>query len=263
MARFCVFASSSKGNSSYLSCGGASILIDAGISCRRICSGIAAVGDDYRDLDAILITHEHSDHINGLLNLVKKTGAQVFATAPVLEYIISHGHLPADAAVNEITDSPFEIKGVEVNAFATPHDSIDSVGYRFSLSNGEEVAVATDLGHITDEVRAGVLGCQTVLLESNYDAQLLKMGHYPWFLKQRINSENGHLENTVSAQFAAELVKTGTTRLFLGHLSRENNTPSLARQAAELTLCQCGAVSGVDFQLEVAPYDELSKIARF
>lgn len=263
MARFCVFASSSKGNSSYLSCGGASILIDAGISCRRIISGITAVGDDFRDLDAVLITHEHSDHINGLMNLVKKTGARVFATAPVLEYIISHSHLPADAAVCEVTDRPFEIKGVEVNAFATPHDSIDSVGYRFSLASGEEVAVATDLGHITEAVRAGVLGCQTVLLESNYDEQLLKIGNYPCFLKQRINSDNGHLENAVSARFAAELVKTGTTRLFLGHLSRENNTPSLARQAAEQSLCGCGAVSGVDFQLEVAPYDELSRIARF
>lgn len=263
MARFCVFASSSKGNSSYLSCDKAKILIDAGISCRRIVNSMAAVGDDWRDLDAVLITHEHSDHISGLLNLVKKTGARVFATAPVLEYIISHNNLPADAAVEEVGAAPFEINGVEVNAFATPHDSIDSVGYRFSLSDGEEVAVATDLGHITPEVRAGVLGCQTVLLESNYDAQLLRMGSYPRFLKDRVNSDCGHLENFVSAQFAAELVQTGTTRLFLGHLSRENNTPALARQAAEQTLFGCGAVSGVDFRLEVAPYDEMSAIARF
>lgn len=263
MSKFCVLASSSKGNSSYLSCGGAKLLIDAGISCRRTIGSIAAAGDDWRELDAVLITHEHSDHVNGLFNLVKKTGARVFATKPVLEYIISHNLVPAYAIVEEVGAAPFEIKGVEINAFATPHDSVGSVGYRFSLTDGEEVAVATDLGYITDEVRAGVTGCQTVLLESNYDAQLLRMGSYPWFLKQRISSKCGHLENAVSAQFAAELVQTGTTRLFLGHLSRESNTPSLARQSAEQTLCGCGAVSGVDFRLEVAPYDEMSAIARF
>lgn len=263
MSKFCVLASSSKGNSSYLSCGGAKILIDVGISCRRIVNAITAVGDDWRDLDAVLITHEHSDHISGLLNLAKKTNAKVFATAPVLEYIISHNNIPVGAKVEQVGKSPFEIKGVEVNAFSTPHDSVGSVGYRFSLTDGEEVAVATDLGHITDEVRAGVLGCQTVLLESNYDAQLLRMGAYPRFLKERINSDCGHLENFVSAQFSAELVKTGTTRLFLGHLSRDNNTPSLARQSTEQTLFACGAVSGVDFRLEVAPYDEMSAIARF
>ena len=263
MAKFCVLASSSRGNSTYLSCGDTSILIDAGISCRRIVSGISAAGGDAEKLSAVLITHEHSDYINGLFNLIKKTGAQVWATAPVLDYITAHGCVPAGTVLNEATAAPFEIGSIEVSAFFTPHDSVCSAGYRFELPNGEAAAVATDLGCVTDEVRKGVLGCKTVLLESNYDAQLLKMGSYPWFLKQRISSQNGHLENSASAEFAAELVRNGATRLFLGHLSRENNTPSLARQAAEQSLCSFGAVSGVDFELEVAPYDEPSRIARF
>lgn len=263
MAKFCVLASSSRGNSTYLSSGNTSLLIDAGISCRRIVNSIAQAGGDACGLSAVLITHEHSDHINGLLNLIKKTGAQIWATAPVLDYITQNHRVPIGAELNEVTAAPFEVGEICVRAFSTPHDSADSVGYRFLLPTGEAVAVATDLGHITEEVREGVIGCKTVLLESNYDSQLLRMGKYPWFLKQRIASDNGHLENSTSADFAAELVKNGTTRLILGHLSRENNSPALAFSSAEAALGGCGAVNGVDYELAVAPYDEISQVARF
>lgn len=263
MAKFCVLASSSKGNSAWLGCGESSILIDAGISCRRICNSIAQAGGEAAQLSAVLITHEHSDHINGLLNLIKKTKAKVYAPAAVLDYITKNQHVPAGTELFTVGDKPFEINGIEIKAFKTPHDSEASVGYRMTLPNGETVAVATDLGHVTDEVRNGVMGCGTVLLESNYDNRLLDMGSYPWFLKQRIRSEFGHLENVESAKFAAELVKNGTVRLFLGHLSRENNNPALALQTAEQMLHQSGMVRGVDFELEVAHYDLPSKIARF
>jgi len=107
------------------------------------------------------------------------------------------------------------------------------------------------------------MGCGTVLLESNYDNRLLDMGSYPWFLKQRIRSQNGHLENSVSAQFAAELIANGTSRLLLGHLSRENNNPSLARRTALEIIAQSGAVADVDYQLDVADYDNPSRVIRF
>ena len=263
MAKFCVLASSSKGNSSWLSCGESSILIDAGISCRRMCNCIAQLGGEAGKLSAVLITHEHTDHIGGLLNLLKKTGAKVFAPQAVVDYIIKNGYVPAGANLNIVTDKPFEVNDIEIRAFATPHDSEASVGYRITLPDGETVGIATDLGYVTEEVRNGVMGCRTVLLESNYDSRLLDMGSYPWFLKQRIRSERGHLENSDSAKFADDLIENGTVRLFLGHLSRENNNPALALQTAEEVLRQRKMIRGVDFELEVADYDLPSKLVRF
>ena len=263
MAKFCVLASSSKGNSAWLGCGESSILIDAGISCRRICSAIAQLGGEAETLSAVLITHEHTDHIGGLLNLLKKTKAKVFAPSAVVDYITKHGYAPAGAVLTAIGEGPFAVNDIEIRAFKTPHDSEASVGYRIALPNGETVGIATDLGHITEEVRRGVLGCRTVLLESNYDSRLLDMGSYPWFLKQRIRSEQGHLENSVSAEFAAELVENGTVRLFLGHLSRENNNPALALQTSEDMLLHRGMKRCIDFELDVADYDLPSRPIRF
>lgn len=258
-----MLASSSAGNSTYISCAAGGLLVDAGISCRRIVNAIAETGETASELCAVLITHEHSDHIKGLHNLVKKTGAAVYATAPVLEYIVANGHVPAGAVLVEVTARPFEAAGMRVQAFATPHDSAGSVGYRLTLPNEQTVAVATDLGEITDEVAKGVMGCRTVLLEANYDPQLLRMGPYPWFLKRRIASQKGHLDNGSSAAFAAALIESGTAQLFLGHLSRENNNPALAEQTVAAALAERGARRGVDFELEVAPYDVASRLVRF
>ena len=256
-------ASSSKGNSSWLGCRGSSILIDAGISCRRIAAGVAAAGGDIKSLSAVLITHEHTDHIAGLATLLKHGRPKVYAPAASLDYIIANGYAPAGADLNALEDGSFCIGEVEVSAFGTPHDSIDSVGYRIAMPDGETLAVATDLGHITGEVREWVTGCRTVLLESNYDKKLLEMGGYPWFLKRRISSEQGHLENADSARFAADLAESGTARIILGHLSRENNSPALAFQAAEQQLSRRGARRGIDYELEVADYDSPSRLVRF
>lgn len=263
MAKFCVLASSSAGNSTYISCACGALLVDAGISCRRIVNAVAGLGESASALKAVLITHEHTDHIKGLCNLVKKTGASVYATAPVLEFIAANNHVPAGATLVEVTPHPFEAAGMQVLAFATPHDSAASVGYRLTLPDEQTVAVATDLGAVTDEVVQGVRGCRTVLLEANYDPELLRMGPYPWFLKKRISSGNGHLDNGSSAAFAAALVESGTAQLFLGHLSRENNNPALAEQTVAAALAEAGAQRGLDFELDVAPYDNPSRLVRF
>lgn len=263
MAKFCALASSSSGNSAYISCSSGSLLVDAGISCRRIVNSIASIGECAQDLSAVLITHEHSDHIKGLCNIIKKTGAAVYATAPVLEYLATKGCVPAGTELVEVTCAVFEVAGMQVKAFATPHDSAASVGYRFTLPGEQTVAIATDLGEVTDEVVEGVRGCQTVLLEANYDPQLLRMGSYPYFLKQRISSKRGHLDNASTAEFAKYLINSGTARLFLGHLSRENNNPALAEQIVSDTLLQMGAQPGIDFELDVAPYDCTSRLVRF
>lgn len=263
MAKFCVLASSSAGNSTYISCASGSLLVDAGISCRRIVNAVDSIGGSAEELSAVLITHEHSDHIKGLRNLVKKTGAAVYATAPVLEYLTANDCVQAGTELVEVTCAAFEVAGMQVTAFATPHDSAASVGYRFILPGEQTVAVATDLGEVTDEVMEGVRGCQTVLLEANYDPQLLRMGSYPYFLKQRISSSRGHLANDNTAEFAKYLINSGTAQLFLGHLSRENNNPALAEQVVADALWQMGAQRGVDFELDVAPYDCTSRLVRF
>lgn len=263
MARFCALASSSAGNSTYLSSGGGALLIDAGISCRRIVTALASIEADVSELAGILLTHEHTDHIKGLRVLTGKHPIPIYATAPVLTYLSENDAVAPKTPLVEVTAAPFEAAGMQITAFATPHDSVASVGYRITTSDGHRVAIATDLGHVTREVEAGVSGCELVLLESNYEPQLLRMGPYPPFLKRRIASDHGHLDNGSSAEFAARLVQSGTTRFFLGHLSRENNNPALAEQTVRHALTACGAQEGSDFLLAVAPYDTPGKLVRF
>jgi phosphoribosyl 1,2-cyclic phosphodiesterase len=264
MAQFCALASSSAGNSAYISCGAGAVLIDAGISCRRIFASLDAIGVCAQNIQAVLITHEHIDHIRGLCRFVKKTNAAVYATAPVLALLESGGHLPIGAALFEVqAQQPFEVAGMQATAFFTPHDSVGSVGYRIAMPGGTTAAVATDLGEVTDEVACALRGCDLVMLESNYDPHLLRMGPYPYYIKQRIASARGHLSNQSSADFAQLLVETGTTRLVLAHLSRENNHPALAHQTVDGALRLAGGVCGIDYELAVAPYDAPGKLVRF
>jgi len=262
MAKFCPLASSSGGNSTYLGASGGALLIDAGISCRRIETALAAFDDDADRVAAVLLTHEHIDHVKGLpVFLRRHPEAVLYATAAVLEDLAPS--LPAGCATEAIVPGEiFTAAGVEVRVFATPHDSVGSVGYRMETPDGRTFAVATDLGAVTDEVRAALLGTETVLLESNYDPLLLRMGPYPPYLKARIASEHGHLSNDDAASFAAELIEAGTARFFLGHLSRENNNPALAQQTVCGALAQAGARQGADFELAVAPYDCPGRLVR-
>ena len=263
MARFCPLASSSAGNSTYLGTASGAVLIDAGISCRQIGRSLETLGASLGDIHAVLITHEHTDHIKGLATLLKQTGAAVYATAPVLGYIEKSLRLPQGSDLREVTPGEeFGVGDISARAFSTPHDSLGSVGYRMSIGESQDFAVATDLGEVTEEVFSGVCGAQTVLIESNYDPFLLKMGPYPWHLKARIASEHGHLSNDASAEFASRLLSTGTSRLILGHLSKENNNPALARQTVGGVLTAGGAREGVDFELSVAPYDAPGKPVR-
>lgn len=262
VAQFCALASSSAGNCTYISCGGRSVLIDAGISCRRVFASLDAIGAQ-RAIDAVLVTHEHIDHIRGLCRLVRQTHAAVYATTAVLNLLESSGVTPPGAALFEILPRhAFEVAGMQATAFSTPHDSVGSVGYRIEMPNGPTVAVATDLGEVTEEVAASLKGCDLVMLESNYDPELLRMGPYPYFLKQRIASSRGHLSNEHSARLARLLLESGTTRLILAHLSRENNHPALARQTTQDVLDRSGAVHGVDYELMVAPYDAPERLVR-
>ena len=243
-----VFASGSSGNCLLLSSGDTHILIDAGISMRRVEAALAQTGHTIREIGGVLITHEHSDHISGLKMLLKYHRVPVYAPRTVAARL--RGMLPEiDGCLRVIpVGESFLLGQVFVRAFHTPHDTDESVGYRVE---GDGVfALATDMGCVTDEVLDGLMGADTVLIEANHDEEMLRCGAYPVYLKRRILSEHGHLSNDACALLAQQLARSGTERIILGHLSRENNTPmramdtvrpALADSAAEL---YCAPVSG-------------------
>lgn len=224
--RVVVFASGSSGNCMLLSNGDTHILIDAGISMRRIESSLRQADLTVRDIGGVLITHEHSDHISGLKMLLKHYEVPVYAPRTIAARL--RGMLPEiEDMLNVIpVNTPFRLEGLSVRAFHTPHDTDESVGYR--IEGRGSFAIATDMGHVTDEVRAGLCGADTVLIESNHDLEMLSYGAYPVYLKRRILSDRGHLSNPDCAALAAYLADNGTSKIILGHLSRENNRPGIA-----------------------------------
>lgn len=248
MARIYPLFSSSKGNSIYIGTKNAGILIDDGVSFSRLKNAMELNGLSVDSVKAVFVTHEHSDHIKGLAVLTKKIKAPVFARGLTLEYLLKSGAVNGE--YREITDGE-EICGMEIRCFCTPHDARESCGYKIAFPDGKTAAVCTDLGHVTEEIEAALTGTTCVLLESNYDVEMLRTGSYPYYLKMRIFSGSGHLSNTDSGSFAARLVSSGTEKIILGHLSQENNRPEIA----ENTVVSClGAFRrNSDYILSVAP----------
>lgn len=263
MARFCTLCSGSSGNSTYVGTGRSGLLVDAGVSCKGMLAALESAGIEPSQVQGILITHEHIDHIRGLRVLLKKLKVPVYASPEVLAFLEQCGHLQPDTQTEELGEAPKEIGGMEVRAFRTSHDSVHSQGYRFVFPDERRAAVATDLGIVTGEVDAALAGCDLVLMESNYDRNMLLAGPYPYSLKRRIQGAEGHLSNEECAEQLARLVQSGTARFVLGHLSTENNHPSVARQAALEALTGCGCREGVDFTLTVAPRYQAGEMTIF
>ncbi len=234
-----VFASGSSGNCLMVSGGDTHLLIDAGISMRRTQDALAASGHSLDEIIGVLITHEHSDHVSGLRMLLKYHRLPVYAPRTVASRLC--GMIPELSQTLHVipVGEDFAVGGFAVRAFHTPHDTDESVGYRV---RGEgEFALATDMGCVTEEIVQGLLGADTVLIESNHDEQMLRYGSYPVYLKRRILSERGHLSNANCALLARRLAEGGTSRIILGHLSRENNRPELALAASRAALEGTGA----------------------
>ena len=247
--RIVTFASGSTGNCSLISDGRTNILIDAGISMRRTVNALKELGLTPQDLCGVLITHEHSDHISGLSMLVKHCGVSIFAPKALCDVLCSVKPELSEK-LNYIPENElFDMNGIAVKAFRTPHDSKYSVGYRFEGS--AIISYATDTGSITDELLRGLEGADLALIEANHDIEMLKSGPYPYFLKRRILSERGHLSNDDCAKLALHLAKTGTKDIIIGHLSRENNTPEIALKTVKTALC------GVETEVFAAPMNNL------
>lgn len=247
------FASGSEGNCLLISADGTHLLLDAGISTRRIKTALAALGLTVDDLSGILITHEHTDHIGGLQTLVKHHRVPLYASAATARQIAYRvaGAEPLLRGVESGQD--FAVGSCRVTAFATSHDAAGSQDYRIDTPDGA-VGALTDTGYVTDEARSALRGVDLLVLESNHDVEWLLSGPYPYSLKQRILSDFGHLSNDAAAAFAAEMAHAGTQEIILAHLSRENNTPIRAWD----TVARALDAQGLSPRLSVAPRKELS-----
>jgi phosphoribosyl 1,2-cyclic phosphodiesterase len=238
-----VLASGSRGNCAIVQSSSTRILVDAGISCRETFKRMKANGDDPHSLSAIVITHEHSDHVYGLLVLAKKLNIPLYMTAAT--------HRAWARCVRDATGEPpevskleffssghrFQVGDIDVTPFTIPHDAADPVGFTFR-SEGVKIAMATDLGYMPPSVCDQLRGCDVLVLESNHDLEMLRVGPYPWSVKQRVMSRVGHLSNSALAEFFCNVYDGHAAYIVLAHLSEQNNHPELARTAAEKALEQ-------------------------
>ncbi|MCI8351061.1 MAG: MBL fold metallo-hydrolase [Oscillospiraceae bacterium] len=249
----CMLSSGSSGNSAYLRVGETALLLDAGISCRRILSALRSLGERPETLRGILITHEHIDHIRGLFTLTKQLRLPVYAPPAVADYLIDSDAVYDPWLVKPL-EGPFSLGELGVVPFPVSHDSLDCSGYRISLPSGASLGYATDLGGVPPRVLESLLGCETVVLESNYDEAMLDAGPYPYSLKRRIKSQSGHLSNEDCSDTLVKLAASGSRQFVLAHLSKENNLPDLARSFAQATLLMNG-VPEDSYRLQVAARD--------
>ncbi len=224
----CPLFSGSSGNSVYVACGGVKLLVDAGVSATRVEANLREIGVDIREIDAILVTHEHVDHVRGLGVLCRRFGLPVYANEGTWQGIVQReSGIPSKCVRTFYTGEDFYIGALNVNPFPIPHDAADPVGFSFDCQ-GLRCGVATDIGHINDTWMNAVSGCQALVLEANHDVEMVRRGPYPQRLKQRILSRKGHLNNEDCARALCELAARGTRAVFLSHLSTDNNLPELA-----------------------------------
>jgi len=230
MMRLSLLASGSKGNSLFLESDGCRLLIDAGLSGRETIARLSAIGVAAETIDAILVTHEHTDHVRGVGTLARKLKIPVLGSALTLQaarHVIGRAEFIEFAA-----GSPFVFKGLSIDPFSITHDACDPVGYRIEGSEGC-IGFATDLGIATRLTHDKLRACRALVLEFNHDEQMLSDGPYPWHLKQRIRSRHGHLSNSEGAALLEELLHPGLEGVFLSHLSEVNNDPALALASAQ------------------------------
>ncbi len=249
MLKIDVLASGSKGNCTMITTGEKRILIDAGIGIRALKHALTERGTSLNDVKAVLVTHEHTDHVASCAQLSDMYGIPIFTNAVTMSALKRRTGLKGGYYF-EGTKS-FTLLGLEIRPFRTSHDAVCPVGY--SVADGDSrFTYATDLGYFSPSVKEMTSGADLVMIESNHDVTMLLNGRYPYPLKQRILSERGHLSNKACADAVRELMNSGTRKFILGHLSEENNTYDLAYEETTELLRKAGALNGRDYELKVA-----------
>jgi phosphoribosyl 1,2-cyclic phosphodiesterase len=242
-----MLASGSRGNCAIVASASTKILVDAGISCRETFRRMKALGDDPRSLSAIVITHEHCDHIYGLATLTKKLRIPVFMTGATYQ---AWQRAMRDERVEKPrleklerfeSGHSFQVGDIAVKPFTIPHDAVDPVGFSFR-AEGIKVGLVTDLGYIPLSVKDHLRGSDVLIMESNHDLEMLRVGPYPWSVKQRVMSRVGHLSNVALADFFTSDYDNSATFVVLAHLSEQNNHPEIARREAERALAMRGGL---------------------
>ena len=241
--RLVVLGSGSAGNATCIEGDGARVLLDAGFSCRELGARLRSVGVEPRRLDGIVITHEHADHIRGAALFSQTHRVPLYCTAATfraagLDRAGVHGH-GAFAHVAVSPGAAFEVGGLRLRSFSVPHDAADTVGYAVECG-GDRVGYATDLGHDGGPVREALKDCDLLMLESNHDVEMLRRGPYPQVVKDRVLGRHGHLDNQTAAELLCDVATGRTRRVILAHLSRTNNRPQLALEAARREFARRG-----------------------
>lgn len=243
-----VLASGSTGNAIFLDFEHTKILVDAGISTRRIKNSLAALGTDIEELDGVFITHEHRDHVSGLPTMTKKYNVPIYASSDTWHAMYCRSVIP-DSCCKRLTNS-LMIGQVKVEPFSISHDAADPVGFRFYNGN-TKCSVVTDIGFVTDAVKEAIALSDVLVLECNHDLDMLENGAYPWHLKRRIKSNRGHLSNLDAAWTLAGLKRKPSMQVFLAHMSKENNDPELARSTVNAILQEQGCRVSSEIALHV------------
>lgn len=251
MAKFCPMFSGSSGNCTYIGNGNSGILIDAGASATRIKKALTERNIDVCSIKAVFVTHEHTDHVSGIRVLCSNQKIPVYMTQGTMDGMINRKIDLSNVPVEILKEENYQA-GMKITYFNTSHDCAQSCGYVIETSE-RKIAVCTDLGVISDDVRKAISGCDLVMIESNHDVMMLQNNqNYPYYLKRRIMGEQGHLSNNACATELVQLIKTGTTRIMLAHLSRENNVPALALQTSKTVLLSSGMEENSDYLINVA-----------
>ena len=257
--RICSIASGSSGNCIYIGSDNTHILIDCGISGKRIEQGIHDIGLDVNDISAVLVTHEHTDHIKGLGVMSRRYGLNIYTSAKTYQAILrTPGIGEIDPALlGEIgADKPFQIGDLMIRPFRISHDAADPLGFRVQCGK-RSTAVATDMGTFDEYTIRQLLDLDTILIESNHDVNMLEVGRYPYPLKRRILSDRGHLSNEAAGLLLNEILHDNMKHIILGHLSAENNYPALAYETVCCEVTRADTpYKAADFDIRVAKRDE-------
>lgn len=260
--RLCSIASGSSGNCIYVGSDHTHLIIDAGISGRRIEEGLNSIGLKTQEIDGILITHEHSDHVGGLGVLARRYGIPMYATKGTIDAVKSMsylGKIPEELFRVIKADEPFSVNDLKINPVRISHDAADPVAYR--IGNGEKsVGVVSDLGRYNDYIVENFSGVDALLLEANHDVNMLQVGKYPYQLKCRILGDKGHLSNESSGRLLSRLLHDNLGTVYLGHLSQENNLAELAYETVRLeVLMSDNKYKPEDFKIKVAARNTVSE----